>query len=56
MKDKGSNFEWAVGMLRQAIESGTYGVLSFSMQNGVIGQVKTETTVKPPVDNKTAKT
>lgn len=51
-----SNFEWACAKLMDAIQSGMYGSITFSMQNGVIGTSKIETVNKPPVDNKAAKT
>ncbi len=53
--EKAANFQWAVGLLRDAIDAGTYGSLTFSMQNGIIGNAKTETVAKPPVDSKPAK-
>ena len=49
--DKGRSFEWACGLLRDAVEAGIYGNITISMQNGIIGNAKTETVSKPPVDN-----
>lgn len=44
-------FPWACSVIRDAIESGTWGCVSFSMKDGHITAVKTETTQTPPVDN-----
>ncbi len=56
MIETAKNFEWAFGELRDAIEGGMYGTLTFSIQNGVVAHAKKETVSKPPVDNKGAKT
>lgn len=52
---KAENYAWACSLLQVAMEKGTYGILSFSMQNGIIGNVKTETSIKAPVDITQAK-
>lgn len=53
----GTNFEWAVGELRKAIEAGLYGNVTFNLQEGIVNGSKVETfsKPKPPVDNKTPK-
>ena len=51
MNDKMQNYMWACSEIRKAVDAGTFGTLTLSMQNGVIGNVKTETNTKPPVDN-----
>lgn len=48
---KMNNYIWACGVVREAVDSGLYGTLTLSVQNGVIGNVKTETNSKPPIDN-----
>lgn len=48
--NKAEVYVWACGILRDAMESKNYGTLTFSMQNGIIGNVKKETVSKPPVD------
>lgn len=51
MKEKAVNYSWACSVLQKLVEDATYGSVTFSMQNGIIGNMKLETVSKPPVDN-----
>lgn len=42
--------EWALALLRAKSDEQAYATVTFHFQNGKIQMVKTETTVKPPVD------
>lgn len=46
--------EWAINQLIYAMENGTYGTVTVQLLNGVPQLVKTEISVKPPVDDKPA--
>lgn len=48
--DKPRSLNWAMTILRDAVDSGTYGTITFSMQNGIIGNAKRETNMKPIID------
>lgn len=50
--DKKEAFMWACQIMRDAVDSGAYGNITFSMQNGIIGNAKRETLLKPGVDSK----
>lgn len=50
-----NNLDWAVQILREAVQEcgtlptdGFYGTISFTLQNGLIVNSKTEKTQKPP--------
>lgn len=51
MTDKIQCFMWACSKLREAVDAGEYGSMTISMQGGLIGNIRTEKTEKPPVDN-----
>ena len=55
MNDKLETYGWACAQIRDAIDACMYGSITISMQNGLIGNIKTETVSKPPVDMKQAK-
>lgn len=50
--DKRDAFLWACGVMREAVENGAYGSITFSMQNGTIGNAKREIVLKPGIDSK----
>lgn len=41
---------WAFSVLKERIDQGTYGAVVITMQNGVIGHIKTEISEKPPIE------
>ena len=43
-----SPFNWASAILRREIEDGTFGAITFTMQNGLIVGAKVEKSEKPP--------
>lgn len=47
---KEKTLQWAITVLKNAVEQNTYGRITFSMQNGIIGDAKQEKTIKPLVD------
>ena len=49
--DKTRSLQWATSVLREAVDAGTYGNITFSMQNGIIGNAKRETNMKPIIDS-----
>lgn len=44
-------YAWACGELREAIDRGIHGNVTFSLKEGDIMNAKTEVFSKPPVDN-----
>lgn len=43
-----SPYAWASGILRREIEGGTFGAITFTLQNGLIVGAKVEKSEKPP--------
>lgn len=41
-------YNWASGVLKREIENGTFGAITFTMQNGLIVGAKVEKSEKPP--------
>lgn len=48
--NKDQLFAWACSILKQRIDEGIHGSVIIPMQNGIIGNVKTEYTEKPPLE------
>lgn len=48
--NKNDLFIWAVSIVREAVDKGLYGSITLNMQNGSIGNIKTESSEKPPLD------
>ena len=43
-----SPYNWASGILRREIEGGTFGAITFTLQDGLIVGAKVEKSEKPP--------
>lgn len=45
-----TNLEWANEILIREAKTNLYGNITFSMQNGILTNVKIERSEKPPID------